>query len=508
MRPMLMGVETEFAFTPVDKAGRVLNRGRYLSKLLNLVHQEWPHLRGQRGGDVFLGNGARLYIDCGAHPEFSTPECSSPHETLTYVRAGEEMLAVAARELERSEEQVAHAWLFKCNVDYHNTMSTWGSHESYLHQRPPVPTFPTNLNAHFASRIIYTGAGGLKPRSPGIEFTLSPRVTHLVREVSGMSTEERGLYHTKDETLSQSGYHRLHVLCGESLCSHTADYLRIGTTALIVALIDAGLRPGQRVRFDDPLDAMRQFAADPTCTVTARMKDATHASAIEVQRHYLQQVERHLDAEFMPEWAGDVCKKWCDVLDGLERDPMSMATTLDWPLKLTLFRKRASQQRIEWDAMDRWTRMAHRVKTLPAPGSDQAFLKLGAGLMPEAKSLNATTKKTGVTVDEGLARFLTLRAELCEMDTRFGQLGGSGIFSAVDDGGGLHHRMAHPTEIEVAKHVGPTVGRARVRSIRIRELASRPTDYSCSWQGVVDKKKRLVLDLSHPFEATPQWSPL
>jgi len=507
VRPMLMVVETEFAFTPVDKAGRVLNRGRYLSRLLDLVHREWPHLRGQRGGDVFLGNGARLYIDCGAHPEFATPECSSPHETLTYIRAGEEMLAGAARELERSEAPVAHAWLFKCNVDYHNTMSTWGSHESYLHQRPPVPTFPTHLNAHFASRIVYTGAGGLKPRSPGIEFTLSPRVTHLVREVSGMSTEQRGLYHTKDETLSQGGYHRLHVLCGESLCSHTADYLRIGTTALIVSLIDAGHRPGQRVRFADSLDAMRQFAADTTCTTTASMKDGTRMSAIEVQRHYLRQVERQVDAAFMPEWAEDVCRTWRKVLDGLERDPRSMATTLDWPLKLSLFRQRARHQRIEWDALERWTRMAHRVKTLPATDSVPLFLQLGAASIPEAKRLNATIERTGVTVDEGLARFLTLRGELCEIDTRFGQLGGSGIFSAVDDGGGLHHRVAHATEIEVAKHVGPAVGRARVRSLQVRELASESTNYSCSWQCVVDKKRRLVLDLSHPFEATPQWSP-
>src|SRR5437762_13076927 len=120
---------------------------------------------------------------------------------------------------------------------------------------------------HLVSRVVYTGAGGFNNLSKGIEFTLSPRVAHLNRGVSGESTHHRGIFHTKGETLAGHDYQRLHLLCGESVCSETAAWLKLGTTALIVAMVDAGLSPGDAVQPRSPLDAIRTFARDPTCKI-------------------------------------------------------------------------------------------------------------------------------------------------------------------------------------------------------------------------------------------------
>jgi proteasome accessory factor A len=320
----LLGAETEFAFTALDKSGGALDREQILPLLLGSVAQRLPHLTGEAGCDLFLGNGSRLYIDCGLHPEWSTPECTTPAEVVSYLRAGEEILTQAAQALERSNRRVARALLFKCNVDYVDTSATWGSHESYLYTRLHPSVLPDQLIPHLVSRVVFTGAGGLNPKSAGIEFTLSPRVAHLEKVTSTSSTDGRGIFHAKQEPLAMDGYQRLHIIAGESLCSQLADYLRVGTTALIVKLVEAGIRPGNAVRLARPLMAMQDYVGDPRCAALAGMAAGTPKTAIEIQRHYLEQVEAYADAPFMPVWTEDVCRRWRHVLDALETDPTSV----------------------------------------------------------------------------------------------------------------------------------------------------------------------------------------
>src|SRR5207249_4593714 len=126
-------------------------------------------------------------------------------------------------------------------------------HESYLHRGDPC-VCPKQIVPHLASRLIYSGAGGFDPRSLGLDFSLSPRVSHLFNVKSSESTKDRGIFHTKDEPLSEKGFHRLHVICGESLSSRLASFLKVGTTALVVAMIEAGLQPGDDVELRSPID--------------------------------------------------------------------------------------------------------------------------------------------------------------------------------------------------------------------------------------------------------------
>jgi proteasome accessory factor A len=154
-------------------------------------------------------------------------------------------------------------------------------------------------------------------------------MTHFRRLVTESSTTGRGIWHEKSESLC-AGFERLHVLCGESLCSETATFLKVGVTALIVAMADAGLAPGSAVQLADPLRALHSVAGDVTCRKPLKMADGSSKTAIEIQRHYLEQAEAHAGTGAMPAWAADVCRRWRAVLDQLEEGPVAVKKTLDW----------------------------------------------------------------------------------------------------------------------------------------------------------------------------------
>jgi hypothetical protein len=150
---------------------------------------------------MFMSNAGRFYVDCGLHPEMATPECCSPVDVVRYTLAGRRILERLAVEVAASDSRIDEIVISGCNVDYSGTNATWGCHESYLHTADPE-LLRNQVVPHLASRIIYTGAGGLDLRSRGIVYTLSPRVVaHIVCETSGSSTGHRGIWHTKDEPL-------------------------------------------------------------------------------------------------------------------------------------------------------------------------------------------------------------------------------------------------------------------------------------------------------------------
>ena len=170
---------------------------------------------------------------------------TDPWSVVRYIQAGHQIIADLAQAVESERPPGTEVMCFRCNVDYGGLRTTWGSHESYLHRMSPA-ALQSQIVPHLVSRIIYTGAGGFNPLSSGLEFTLSPRVAHINRVASADSTSDRGIFHTKNEPLSRDGYNRLHIICGESLCSETAMFLKAGTTALIVAMADAGVTSRRR----------------------------------------------------------------------------------------------------------------------------------------------------------------------------------------------------------------------------------------------------------------------
>lgn len=454
---MLFGLETELAFSvhtegvrSPGQRGELRQRGEFLTELFSLAHKRLLSLP-EASKSLFLANGSRLYLDSGMHPELCTPECRTPAEVVCWQLAGERLLAQLARELEKRHPGTSVS-LFRCNVDY-GGKATWGCHENYQH-RTTAEKLARQLVPHLVTRIVYTGAGGFNNLVDPLQFLVSPRVPHLVHEIGRDGTPQRGIYHTKDQPLSKGGFHRLHLMCGESLCSQLSNYLKIGTTALLVRLVDAGLCPGSGLAFRSPLQAMKAFARDSRCRARARLADGRRLTAIEVQAEYLAMVEKHLSADFMPDWAPEVCRRWRRVLEQLSSDPTSLAGSLDWAIKLALFK----------DHLKRGRGSKRRLRT-----------RAGVG------------------------------ARLCEIDMRFGELGENGPFFALDRQGALDHRIPELGSVKDAMSRPPPGGRAAARGRAIRRLHSARSRYQCGWDSIRDTQASRVLDLSDPFVTAPRW---
>ena len=498
MAERLVGIETEYALSAIDGRGARVNQGQVLEALMRNARQRFRHLPDELSRGMFLENGARFYLDCGGHPEFTTPECGNPWDAVRYIRAGEAMLLQLVD---------ARTSVFRCNVDY-VTGAAWGMHENYMHRADPQ-VLPRQMIPHLVSRIVYTGAGGFVNQSPGLEFTLSPRAAHLEVPISHDSTSNRGIFHTKDEDLCGGHYHRLHLVCGESLCSDLGTWLRMGTTALVLALCEAGVRPGERVVLRDPVLAMRVFADDPTCRATAETVGRRHLSALAIQHHYLELVEAQIRHPVMPPWAPEVCRRWRAVLDALESGWESMATTLDWAIKLALYRDRVRRRDLAWESLEPWTFVvknltsALQARNLPSRLDADLALSPTSPIATDVQALNGMLHDSGLDWS-GLGPFLQTRDELREIDTRFGQLGPEGIFARLDAAGALTHRVDGVDGIDRAVATPPDVPRARLRGELVRKLSGSGR-YGCNWDGVYDEENGKWVDLSDPFTVSPEW---
>jgi len=519
MSEWLFGWENEYAFRATDGRARPAERTTLLHSIQPLIMAKYPALVGPGSGGMFLANGGRMYVDCGMHQEWCTPECANPWDVVRYLLAGEKLLAEAVAEALVKARRTGEAAFFRCNVDYSGTGSTWGAHESILH-RYGGDALVAQLVPFLVSRIVITGAGGFDPASP-CRFTLSPRVGYLRRTVSPHSTHDRGIFHTKDEPLASAGYHRLHIICGESLNSHLANWLKAGTTVLAVALAEAGFRPGDAVALQLPLRAMRRYADDPTCTAVASTKSRTLLTAISIQRHYLQLAEAHLRDAFMPPWAEEVTRRWRELLDRLSSGIDAVSTTLDWAIKLRLFQRHAQRRGIPWESLRHWNNvLTHLVPPLAPLRRPYGMLPVDLLLLrhsrprpvftasspsvEQVRTLQPMIERKGLSIGQ-LADVLKLRAELLEIDLRFGELGSAGLFNVLDQAGVLDHRVAGVDNIEHAVANPPQLGRARIRGEAIRRLSPRGSQYSCDWSAIYSATERRMLDLSEPWTAQENW---
>ena len=492
MQDHLFGVETEYAVSGVFATGEPIAPGDLAAALVRQATAMLPHLRSQSGTGLFLQNGGRLYVDCGWHPEIATPECLDPWDVVRFVRAGDRIMERLRAAVER-ENRGAAVMVFRANVDYSGALSTWGCHESYL-CRSPLPEVAADLVPHLVSRPIFAGSGGFNPASSGLEFTLSPRAAFIGFEESSDSVSRRGVIHTRDESLSGGNEKRLHVIFGESLCSDLALWLKTGTTALVVAMADAGVQPGREVRLASPVAALRAFAADPKGRARAVLASGRTARALDIQRHYLQQAERHRDAGFMPAWADAVCERWREVLARLEAGPAALSATLDWAVKHALYVDHARRRGFSWQTLPLWARTA-------ADGRESGLLDARGEAGGRAR----------LRLDPARLRdFMRLRQELFEIDVRFGEVGTRGLFSTLARAGRLAHAIDGVGDREIDRGVShpPDRGRARLRGDAITRLAGRVDQYGCDWTGIWSPGTGRWLDLSDPFQEDADWSPM
>lgn len=518
-RNRLFGLETEYAFSALGRNGQRLDRSEWANRFMEHATSRLPNLPDRAAGGMFLETGGRFYRDSGYHPELTTPEVTNPWDVCRYVIAGDRLLNDVAENLTAQHAELGQIVLSRSNVSYGPHPTTWACHESYGHQST-LDVLPANLIPHLVSRIVYTGSGGFDNRSPGIDFLVSPRVAHIHNVSSDRSQEDRGIYHTKDESLASPGNHRLHILCGESVCSHRSNWLRVATTALVVAMIEGGVAPGVRVALREPVQAFGAFSRDVELKHAAVCSDGGLRTALTIQRHFLEQAERHARAPFMPPWTPAAIEEWRRTLDELAVGPNAVARTFDWAIKLAVFRKAAERVGVAWDSLPTWSQVLIRlidglIQAQKLPGEQRlshralspAVVQDDGPIPQVVESLSPVLREKGLSWSQFPA-VLKLRQQLFELDTRFTEVGRNGVFSGLDAAGVLDHEVPGVDNIDFAMRNPPSEGRARLRGECVRRFAPRRTEYSATWTGVSDLTGRRHLNLQEPFCSVEDWRDL
>jgi Pup amidohydrolase len=294
--------------------------------------------------NAVLTNGARYYVD-HAHPEYSTPECSDALEIVTWDKAGERILArsiEAASDFLPAGQEVV---VYKNNSDRKG--NSYGCHENYLMDRAvPFTRIAQQVTAHFVTRQVFAGAGKVGSEAPGsgaadIRFQISQRAEFFEEEVGLETTLKRPLVNTRDEPHADSQqYRRLHVIVGDANMSEVSTYLKVGTTAIVLAMIEDDDLGGEDLVLAHPVPTHRQVSYDLSLARPLEMADGRRMTAVEVQWELLDRARKWAESRGLDavgeEVGRDVLRRWEDVLAALESDPMTLAGQLDWVAKYQL----------------------------------------------------------------------------------------------------------------------------------------------------------------------------
>ncbi|MFV0534375.1 MAG: depupylase/deamidase Dop [Cumulibacter sp.] len=296
--------------------------------------------------NVVLTNGARFYVD-HAHPEYSAPEVTNPRDAVLWDKAGERVMDEAARRLASvpGNPQIA---LYKNNTD--NKGASYGTHENYLVRRStPFEDLVQYLTPFFVTRQIFCGAGRVGIGQDGMRpgFQLSQRADFFEAEVGLETTLKRPIINTRDEPhATASKYRRLHVIVGDANLAETSTFLKVGTTALVLEMIEHGAAP-KGLTLDDPVPAIHQTSHDWQLEGKLELADGRRMTALQIQREYLD-AARSFMSEDLDEDTAHLLREWAEVLDALEDDPMQLADRLDWVAKLRLLEAYRGRDALGW----------------------------------------------------------------------------------------------------------------------------------------------------------------
>ncbi len=302
--------------------------------------------------DLVLSNGARFYND-HAHPEYSTPECTTLRQIVAQEKAGERILAECARRRNQKLPPGQEVRLYKNNTDF--VGHSYGCHDNYLMSREIAwDAIVAGILPFLITRQIVAGAGkmGIEGESacgePGI-FQISQRADFFSVLVSIDTMNRRPLINTRDEPhVDASRYRRFHVILGDSNMSEWGTAMKIGTTSLILDLIERGQAP--QLEIAQPIDANKSISRDQTYDWIIELKDGRKISAIDVQRIYLRAASKIDNG--VSEDGQWVLREWENVLDDLERDVMSTRDRVDWAAKKFLLNALQEEEKLSWN--DPW----------------------------------------------------------------------------------------------------------------------------------------------------------
>ncbi len=436
----IFGLENEYGVTCTLRGQRRLSPDEVARYLFRRV-VSWG-----RSSNVFLENGARLYLDVGSHPEYATPECDSIHDLVVHDKAGErrlEDLLIAAEQRLREEGIRGVIYLFKNNTD--SAGNSYGCHENYLtSRRDDFGHYAEVLIPYFVSRQIYAGAGKVLPTARGAMFCISQRAEHIWEGVSSATTRSRPIINTRDEPHADAErFRRLHVIVGDSNMSEYATFLKVGATSILLRMLED---PGVVLRdmtLENPIRAIREISHDPTCRRKVRLANGRELSALEIQAEYLARAQRYHEAKGLSALEEQALGMWEHCLTGIEKDPMSLDRECDWVIK-------------------------HRL-------------------------IEAYCEKNSIPLTHPKVALLDLQYHDVNRQR--------GLYYKLQDKG-LVERMCTDDEIETAIHTPPQTTRARLRGEFIKRATERRRDYTVDWVHLKlnDNAQRTVL-CKDPFKS-------
>ncbi len=302
--------------------------------------------------NLILTNGARFYVD-HAHPEYSTPEVTTPRDIVLWDKAGERIIAEAARRA-LSVPGTSPVHLYKNNTD--NKGVSYGCHENYLMARStPFAEVIRHLIPFFVSRQVMCGAGrvgiGVDGRTDG--FQLSQRADFFEVEVGLETTLKRPIINTRDEPHADpEKYRRLHVIIGDANLSEISTYLKVGTTSLVISMIEAGWLVAD-LSLEAPVATLRAVSHDPSLTQRVTLRDGRTMTAIQLQMEYLDQARKFVEDRWgsdADDQTKDVLARWESTLIRLEAEPMSLSRELDWVAKLSILEGYRERDGLDWSS--------------------------------------------------------------------------------------------------------------------------------------------------------------
>lgn len=344
MQRRIFGIENEYGVTCTLRGQRRLSPDEVARYLFQRV-VNWG-----RSSNVFLANGARLYLDVGSHPEYATPECDSVSDLTAHDKAGERILE---KLLNNAENRLSidgihgDVYLFKNNTD--SAGNSYGCHENYCVTRnQALSGYNEVLIPFLVSRQIYAGAGKVLQTARGARYCLSQRAEHIWEGVSSATTRSRPIINTRDEPHADAErYRRLHVIVGDSNMSEYTTFLKVGTCALMLRMLEERHVVLRDMTLDNPIRAIREISHDMSCRRRVRLANGREASALEIQAEYLQRALRFAEHHELNSEEQLALQMWEHCLTRLEDDPLQLDQEIDWVIKYKLIDRYRARHSLE-----------------------------------------------------------------------------------------------------------------------------------------------------------------
>jgi proteasome accessory factor A len=433
MERRIYGLENEYGVTCTLRGQRRLSPDEVSRYLFRKV-VTWG-----RSSNVFLENGSRLYLDVGSHPEYATAECDSLYEAVVHDKAGErilENLLISAEERLREEGIRGTIYLFKNNTD--SAGNSYGCHENYLTSRSDDPSEHSKALIPFlVSRSIFTGAGKIVHTARGPLYSITQRADHIWETMSSATTRSRPIINTRDEPHADAErYRRLHVIVGDSNMSEYSTFVKIGSTACMLRMMEDPSVILRDMTMENPIRAIRDISHDITCRRTVLLASGREVSALDIQREYLNAALQYAQTKGFTDLEQRALEMWEHCVTTIEDDPLKLDREVDWVIK--------------------------------------------------HKLLDAYCAKNGLDFGDPKAQLIDLQYHDI--------LRSRGLFNKLQERG-MVERVCLESDIETAIDIPPQTTRARLRGEFIKAAKAKNREYTVDWVQLKlnDQAQRTVL---------------